>query len=371
MSEGQNTAGQTVFINGKFGAQHTTGVQRFAHHIVQALDQQAPSADGLRFLLLRPPEGRSPALQHIEVRTVGPRGLPLHLWEQTVLPLAARDGLLLNLAGSAPLWATRQCVTLHDAAVFDQPHAYTRVFAAWYRTMFRRHAAHAARILTVSRFSQARLSACLQLASDRIGIVHNGGGHLVAVAADERILDLHGLRGRRYLLAVGSANPTKNMVRLERAFAQLSSAPDARLVIVGGANAQVFARSATHPASTDARRLVRTGPLDDAPLKALYLHAQGLVFPSVYEGFGLPPLEAMSCACPVAAAHAASIPEVCGDAALYFDPRSVDDIASALHRLLSDSHLRQQLAAAGPVQAARFTWQKSALQMRAEIQALA
>ncbi|MDO9091522.1 MAG: glycosyltransferase family 1 protein [Rubrivivax sp.] len=288
-----------------------------------------------------------------------------------MLPFAARSGLLLNLAGSAPLLSARQCVTLHDAAVFDHPEAYTGVFVTWYRALFRHHATHAHKIFTVSRFSRARLAARLCLAPEDIGVVHNGGGHLDAVLADDRILDLHGLRGCRYLLAVGSASATKNIDRLEQAFASLSTATDVRLVIVGGGNAQVFVGSAAQEPGFDTTRVLRTGPLDDAPLKALYQHAQALVFPSVYEGFGLPPLEAMSCACPVAAARAASMPEVCGEAALYFDPLSVQDIANALQRLLSEPQLRHRLAAAGPAQAARFSWQEAALELRGHIGALA
>jgi len=377
VSADPGVAMKTVYINGKFSAQRTTGVQRFAHHIVQALDRQPLAETGVRWVLLCPPAGQPAALEHIQTRHVGPSGLPLHLWEQGVLPLAARDGLLLNLAGSAPMLAARQCVTLHDAAVFDHPEAYTWVFGAWYRALFRRHARHAAGMLTVSAFSQGRLARCLGVAPARIRVVYNGSDHLDAVVADESILDRHGLRGRRYLLAVGSTNPTKNLARLEAAFAQAWVPQDVLLVIVGADNPRVFAgareveRPTTEgPLGADAARVLRTGPIDDAPLKALYQHALALVFPSTYEGFGLPPLEAMRCACPVAAAQVASIPEVCGEAALYFDPTAADDMALSLQRLLSEPALRQQLVAAGQRQAARFTWERAADCLVAELNAL-
>ena len=219
-------------------------------------------------------------------------------------------------------------------------------------------------------FSQVRLVASLGIGPARIGVVPNGGDHLTAVVPDPSILDRHGLRGRRFLLAVGSANPTKNLERLRAAFARLAD-DELQLVIVGGVNARVFADAGEGRAAVAPSRVLNTGALGDPTLKALYQHALALVFPSMYEGFGLPPLEAMACGCPVAAAHAASLPEVCGDAALMFDPLSVDDIAMALRRLVDDAALRARLVQAGSAQAVRFTWDRSAAALLSELEALA
>jgi glycosyltransferase involved in cell wall biosynthesis len=351
-----------LFINGKFTAQRTTGVQRVAAQLVQALDAQV--APG-RWVLLCPPQGQPPALRHIAVRRVGPAGLPLHLWEQAVLPWAARAGWLLSLAGAAPTLARRQVAMLHDAAVFDHPEAYRPAFVAWYRWLFKRLARGTAGLLTVSAFSRDRLAAALGVSPHRFGVLHHGADHLAGVAPDESVLDHHALRGRPFLLAVGSANPTKNQALLLAAFARLPAGPG-RLVIVGGAHAQVFEAGA----GADPPGVVRTGPLDDAPLVALYQHARALVFPSVYEGFGLPPLEAMACGCPVAAARAASIPEVCGDAALYFDPLDEFGLSAVLQRLLSDEALRQRLVEAGTAHVAGFVWADTARRLRAALQLL-
>jgi glycosyltransferase involved in cell wall biosynthesis len=350
-----------IQINGKFTAQRTTGVQRFAWNLVQALDRELsarPACAG-HWQLLCPPEGLAPALRHIQVRHVGTTGLPLHLWEQAVLPWVARDGLLISLAGSAPLWATRQWCTFHDAAVFDHPGAYRPAFVVWYRNHFRWLARHAERVLTVSAHSQARLADCLDLQVQDITVVPNGGDHLLCVQADDSIVATLGLEPRRYLLAVGSQNPTKNLPALLQAWDQIRRDRDLKLVLVGGADAAVFAD--TGPADGAARSgVVRAGVVGDGALKSLYSHALGLVFPSLDEGFGLPPLEALSLSCPVAAARAGAIPEVCGDAVLYFDPRSVADMGVALSRLIEDAALRTRLAAAGPPQAARWPWRRSA-----------
>ena len=354
-----------IYLNGKFTAQATTGVQRVAMQLVLALDE-LPAATAETWVLLCPSGAVAPRLKHIAVRHIGPRGLPLHLWEQLVLPLAAARGLLVNLAGAAPFFAFRQACMLHDAAVFDHPQAYAGAFVAWYRLLFRRLAQHAAKLLTVSAHSRARLAQHLRVDPARIAVVTSGSDHLEAIAPDERVLSRHALTSGHYLLAVGSANPTKNLAALTAAYARLPVDPRRHLVIVGGANPRVFAAADTAAPGG----VLRTGRLDDASIKALYQHAAGLVFPSLYEGFGLPPLEAMACGCPVAASHAASIPEVCGDAALYFDPDSVDAIAAAMQRLLTDADLRQRLRQAGLARAAGYRWADSARVLRAELHAL-
>jgi glycosyltransferase involved in cell wall biosynthesis len=346
-----------VYLNGKFLAQRTTGVQRVAAQLVTALDGQVAGA----WVLLCPPGVNLPALRRIVARPVGPAGLPLHLWEQLVLPRAAADGLLVNLSGSAPAFARRQICLLHDAAVFDHPEAYTKSFVAWYRWLFRRLARHAAALLTVSTFSRDRLTAHLHLAADRFAVVPNGADHLDGVTPDDAVIDRFGLRGVPYLLAVGSANPTKNLDALVAAFALLGGT-EQRLVIVGGSDARVFAGGP----GPDGPGVIRTGPLGDAALKALYGHALALVFPSRYEGFGLPPLEAMACGCPVVAARAAALPEVCGDAALYVDPGSVEAIAAAMRRVLDDGALRE----AGRRRATGFRWAAAAAAVARLVSAL-
>lgn len=347
---------QARYINGKFTAQATTGVQRVASRLVQALDQLAPALS-TRWVLLCPPGSAVPLLRHIECRVIGRPGEALHLWEQWRLPHAARDGSLLNLAGSAPWRVADSVCLIHDAAVFDHPEAYALAFRTWYRLLFRHLARRSAHLMTVSMFSQERLSRALGVAPQRISVVRSGADHLNEVVPDASVLTDHGLQRGRYFLAVGSANPTKNLHRLVSAFMALpASADPMKLVIVGGRNTRVFA-GATSVA--EATGVVRTGPLGDARLKALYQDARALIFPSIYEGFGMPPLEAMACGCPVLAARAASIPEVCGSAALYFDPRSTAAMTQALSRACGDAVLLQRLRQDGAAHVASFTWAAS------------
>lgn len=313
--------------------------------------------NGGRCVLLLAPGVMAPSLLSIETRHVGLQRLPHHVWEQTALPWAARDGVLLSLAGGAPWYSNRQVLLLHDAAVFDHPEAYTRPFVWWYRLLFRRLTQHARQIWTVSDFSRARLAWHLGLDINAIGQLSPGSEHLQAVVAKSEVLAQLGLSPGDFLLAVASENPTKNMAALLKAFAQMPNENSRRLVIVGGRNARVFAPIVGH---SDPTGVIRAGPIGDGELKALYENATALVIPSFYEGFGLPAAEAMACHCPVVAARAASLPEVCGDAALYFDPTSTEDIVRALHRVQGDSALRTDLVSAGARRAHHFRWEQSA-----------
>jgi glycosyltransferase involved in cell wall biosynthesis len=352
----------TVYINGKFLAQRATGVQRSAREWVLALDAllaKGPQAPGA-WVLLHPPGAVAPALRTICARATGPSAWPLHAWEQFSLPWAARGGLLLNLAGSAPWFARAQVVTLHDAAVFDVPQAYTLAFRSWYCVLFRHLSRSTRAVLTVSEFSRQRLADCLQLDARRIQLVPNGADHLDGSPDDGRILDRLGLAPGRFFLAVASANPSKNLARLVEAQQRCRVQTGLPLVIAGGGNPRVFASSAV----SEGEGVVQAGVVTDAELKALYRHALALVLPSLYEGFGLPAVEAMRQGCVVIAARAGSLPEVCGAAALYVDPLSVADIAAAMQRLAAEPTLASQLRQAGSRRASAMTWHRSAVVLR-------
>jgi len=349
-----------VYLNGKFCAQRTTGVQRYAHGLLAAVDAWLAEGRAAQpWTLLLPQGAPVPALRSIEVRPLAWAGPGrLHGWEQFALPRAARDGLLINLSGSAPAFGARQICAMHDAALFDQPQAYSRSFGGWYRWLFRRLSQQrGTTLITNSAFSRARLSAALDVAPQCFSIVPGAAQHLDAVEPDASLLDTHGLRWRGFVLAVGSRNPTKNLARLIEAW-RLLGRDDLRLVLVGGAHARVFGASASD--ATALRGVIDLGPVDDAALKALYRNALALVFPSTYEGFGLPPLEAMAAGCPVAASTAPALREVCGDAALFFDPLSPDAIAQALRRLADEPNLRVELVERGRRRAAQFTWDAAA-----------
>lgn len=352
---------RTLFINGKFSAQRMTGVQRLAASLIQALDHlllETGNTD--RWILLCPPSAKPPELKRIEVHFVGALLGGLHAWEQLFLPAYTAGRVLLNLAGPSPLLKRRQVCMIPDAAVFDYPQAYTSAYGGWYRLQFRAISHSARLVLTISEFSRQRLIHALGPHARRLRLVYCAATHMKNVTQDTAVLNRLALNGIKYFLAVGSINPTKNLPALVSAFRAIAT-PDVRLVLVGGSNSAVFAVKSLEAAGDP--RIITTGAISDGELSALYRNAHAFVFPSLYEGFGIPPLEAMSLDCPVVAAQTASIPEICGDAALYFDPLNIPAITCALERILTDDALRNTLRQRGASRIDQFTWERSAYQL--------
>ncbi len=346
-------------INGRFLTQRLTGVQRVATEMLRALDADATLPADWRLMV---PRGTPwPSLSRIEAVAAGPAGLGGHAWEQTLPALAARRGAcVLNLAGSGPWLGGAQVSWLHDAAVFDEPWAYRSAFVGWYRALFRQRALRGDLLVVPSLFAQERLARHLGVGPARLSVLAHGTDHLDRVEPDAGLLRRHGLDDGHFLLAVASANPTKNLPRLLQAHARLAPAHRPRLVLVGDVNPRVFADTATGPAGDGVLPL---GRVDDATLKALYARARALVIPSLVEGFGLPAVEAMREGCAVIAARAGALPEVCGDAALWVEPTDVDALTAAL-QAMDDAALRNEFARRGRLRAAGPSWTAQAARLR-------
>jgi len=165
------------------------------------------------------------------------------------------------------------------------------------------------------------------------------------------------------MLLVGSRNPNKNFARLATVLQEYFASDEYCFVLAGDANPDVFnQQNLDFP-----ENVIRVGYVSDPELKSLYTHASGFIFPSLYEGFGLPLLEAMSVGCPIACSNRASMPEVGGGAVLYFDPENTRDIALAMDKLWHDTRLRDELKEKGHIQAGLFSWQNSARSILDEI----
>lgn len=360
----------SVWINGRFFGQRVTGVQRYARESIRCLDELLAAdaaAGGARYTVLVPRGTPVPAFRRLAVREVG--RLQGHLWEQLELPWHARRGLLFSFGFTGPLAKRHQVVTVHDGAVLRVPQAFGARFRHAYAWLVRTVAARAPLTMSVSGFSAGEATACFGVPRERVRITSEGWQHLEPVAPDPSLVDRHGLRDRPFLLAVGSPTPNKNFGAIAAALARLgSTAPTC--VVVGAADPRVF-RSAEEGGA----RLLHVGYVSDAQLKSLYQHASCFVFPSFYEGFGIPPLEAMAHGCPVIASTAPAVREVCGDAALYFDPHEPGQLAARLLDFFDDepegAALRARLRAAGMERAAAFSWRRAARLNLAAIRELA
>lgn len=358
---------EPVFVNGRFLAQRQTGVQRAAAELLRALDGLLAEAGGAApaVTILAPPDadtGRLP-LSAIATRVVGRR--TGYAWEQCELPRAAAGRLLLNLGNVAPLLHRRNAVLIHDASVFDRPDGYGWRFRLAMRLLLPAVARRAQALFTVSQFSAERLARHGVAGRTAYTILPSGSDHMARIVPDSAALARFGLEPLRYVLFVGSPHPNKNLAGALAAIVRVAD-PAIRLVAVGAADARVFTADG-RPAVDPGGRAVFLGAVDDAVMAALYGGALALLFPSYYEGSGLPPLEAMALGCPVVASDRASIPEVCGDAARLLDPDDPVAIAAAIDRLAGDPAVRAEAVARGRAHAARFTWRRSAAVLAARL----
>lgn len=348
-----------MFVNGRFLTRPITGVERYALELLVALDNLDGGVGGREVL--------TPRVLHTDAETDRLRSPTRvvgrwsgHRWEQLELPAASAGRPLLNLCNLAPVARRRQVTVIHDAAVFAVPETFSTAFRTAYRVLLPLVAARAQHLVTVSVFSQGELSKHLGISSRRISVVSPGVDHFDRVVPDPSVLKSIDA-SRPFVLMLGSLNPRKNLAGLAAAATLL---PDIQFVLGGGANPSVYSTWDGHLPS-NVRPL---GYVSDGELSALFGRASCFVFPSFYEGFGLPPLEAMRAGCPAVVARAASLPEVCGDAALYFEPHEPQDIAAQIRRVVRDTALQQELRERGRRRTARYTWRRAAESMTAVLE---
>ncbi len=279
--------------------------------------------------------------------------------DATWLAWVARHDDLVHHAGSVvPSTSPRPYVfTVHDLQPLDIPENFSLIKRNWMKRMLPPSIRNATLVLCPSRFAADSITRHVEWSVDRIRVVPHGHEPVEAgVAHADVAADLRRRFGR-YLLLPAIAYPHKRHVDLIDALARLADDfPDLSVVFTGGAGPETMALEA-HAASLGlAHRVHRLGRVSESELDDLYRSATALVFPSTYEGFGNPALEAMARGCPVIASRAASIPEVVGDAGLLVEPKSPEAIAAAVRRLLSEEGLDAQLRIAGPERAGAFGW---------------
>ena len=345
-----------VYINGRFLTQAVTGVQRYAREIVKALDTliESGQVQDLEVSLLAP---QMPlldlSLKHIKIRKIG--RLKGHLWEQLELPFYTSGNPLVNLCNTGPALKTEQIVTLHDAAVYATPETFSKLFRTWYKLLLPTLGRRAKHLITISQFSKRELMKYCRIPEAKLSVTYQGSDQILQTQADARILHKHGLAGQAFALSVSSVKPNKNFATTLEA-AKLLSHASYPIVIAGGTNPRVFG-GFEHELPEN---VIYLGYVSDEELKSLYDCATCYISTSYYEGFGLTPLEAMACSCPVIVAQAASLPEVCGDAALYCDPYNPNDVASKIDQVMSTPALRQTLSTKGLERAGQFSWEACA-----------
>lgn len=286
------------------------------------------------------------------------------LWEQGCLPLYMHKGdMLWSPANRGPLWVRRQCVTVHDLAPIEYPEEFSWLYRKFYSFLLPRLLPRVAGIITVSEYSRQRILTNYPVNPENVHAIPLAVDHnrfkaqkADAIANVRRKLNLPA----RYILFLGEISKRKNLGQLIRAFSKVQCrvGPDVELVIAGGASAKhVFTRNGIPNLPS---RCLFTGRIDEADLAPLLAGADVFVFPSLYEGFGLPPLEAMACGAPCITSNVTSLPEVVGDAAVLISPYDDDALAQALEAVLTNPNLASRLRDMGLARAGMFSWEKTA-----------
>lgn len=330
----------TIVCNARVLNAPLTGIQRYTQELLSRL----PEIETIR------PEKRLP-------------GIVGHMWEQGVLPFKVGKRTLWSPSNTGPLAVRNQIVTVHDLATFDAPEGFSKSFRSAYAFILPRLLPNVRGILTVSQFTKDCLIDRFGLPEDKIIVTPLGVEHerFYPRNAEEiqTVKNKFDIRGR-YVLFLGTLSARKNMAGLTRAWeiAQKDLPEDIELLIAGGAGAAHVFDGTTLPYLPKRVRLLPR--IEDTDLSPLFSGATLFAFPSLYEGFGLPPLEAMACGTPVLTSNITSLPEVVGDAALTVDPRKTEDIAQGLIDLLNNDDLRFTYAQAGLTRSREFTWEKTA-----------
>lgn len=363
------TVAPVIYINGRFVAQpRVTGVERYALEMVRALDGhvEALAPEARPRLCLLTPRGlaaQAPMLKAIEVREGG-KGAG-HLWQQISLPRLSHDGFLINLCNSGPVVKKDMLTVIHDALIYRHPGFFDPRYRLLHGFLGRSLAARS-HLATVSAFSSGELAQVFKLAEAEIPVFPNGSDHIRRSLPDDGVLGRLGLRPGGFLLFVGSQAPQKDLPTAIEAYRRLDRT-DIPFVVVGAGKTRAFGAGL----SDVPNGVLLAGRLSDEEIAGLYRHAMAFVFPSLYEGFGIPPLEAMTLGCPVIASNIAPCREVCADAALYFEAGDPEALVLSLRRLIEDPTLRQRLSEQGRLRADVFSWSASAARLLDHVRKLA
>ena len=337
-----------IFVNTRVLSSHTTGVQRYLDSILKQL-----------------PNSYMTEVEFLNSNNVS--GVKGHLWEQLVLPCKLRrDDVLWSPSNTGPIYCNaKHVVTMHDFATLDHPEWTSKSFSTLYRCILPRLAKRADAIIAISEYTKSRILHHTGIDESKISVIKNGVDDRFFIQSEKDfksyIMPKYKLPSERYILTVSSIEPRKNIGSLLRAWEKIQHKidDDIWLVLVGRQNPKVFSDAGLNNIP---ERVCFTGFVEDEDLAAIYQNTLLFSYVSLYEGFGLPPLEAMAAGVPVLTSNTTSIPEVVGDKAVIVNPLSVSEIAENLLVLLGSDLLRNKLSLAGIEHAKQFSWKTAAEQ---------
>lgn len=341
-----------IVVNARFLTQRVTGVQRFAIEISLRLkeligDIEFVSPDNIE---------QKDIFEALDAKIIGSHHG--HVWEQVDLPRYLKrmgNPLLINLANMAPLFYKNKVVTIHDVAYKVFPQTYPKSFLLFYSFVIPRLLRNSRHVVTVSEYSKHEILKYYRVADSKVSVVYNAVSEFFKPTDEEST--------EKYFLAVSSMNYRKNFLYILEAFAQYQKqGGKAALYIIGDLKNKSFKEIDLSQYMNNSQ-IKFLGRVSDEDLVAYYGKALAFIYPSFYEGFGIPPLEAQACNCPAICADASCLPEIFGDSVLYCNPYQPNSLVKSMDVLTSDTNLRENLISKGKENLQRYSWQKSAERM--------
>jgi glycosyltransferase involved in cell wall biosynthesis len=356
-----------IGINGRFLVAKRTGVQRAAYNLVKTLVEV--DRDNDYFIFTGNEQVGAAEWNYPNVTVIGDHLIPSesiknHVWEQVWLPRLTKQhniDILHSPANIAPLfYRGKSIINIHDLCFVVNPQWYSFAFRTLYNIVIPQLARRATKVITNSNNSKNDLLQYFKLAAEKVSLVYWAVDDVFSLPPSEQD-PVDAAKDQDYILYVGSLEPRKNINVLIEAYEKLRHdfpAIKTKLILIGG-ESPLFA-SVQLKAREFRDDVVFKGFVSDVELGDFYRKAKLVAYPSLYEGFGLPPLEAMASGVPVVTSSTSSIPEVVGRAAILVDPRDRDQLTKAMHRVLTDSSLRESMVKAGSQQVLRFNWYRVA-----------
>lgn len=341
-----------VIVNARFLAQRLTGVQRFS----MELSLQLKRILGDKVIFVSPYNIiQTEIARSLDVKVIGK--YTGYLWEQIELPLWLKchgTPKLLNLCNVAPLYYRNNYVTIHDITWVRYPNAYSSMFRMIYNFMIQRLCHNAKHLFTVSEFSHSEISHYYRIPLKKISVIYNAVDNKFSPVVDGQ------LRNEHYFVAVSSLKENKNFPVVLESFKRLQKRlPKVKLYIIGDLQDKNF-RTVDLEEYMQDPQIRFLGRVSDEDLIRYYSNAIAFIFPSFYEGFGLPVLEAQACGCPVISSNCSSLPEVLHKSGLYNSPLDINGFIDKMIQLATDDVLRTGLIQQGFENIKRFSWENSA-----------
>lgn len=335
-------------VNGRFLTQKMTGVHRYAYEMCCAFKRAE-----IHFLVVAPKKILADYEICFDLETCGIS--TSHIWEQIELPIYLnkkyKNHLLISLTGLGSVFYKKMICTIHDISYLIHPEWFSKSYYYVYKWLTPITAKRALKVITVSEFSKEEINSRLNVSKEKIIVIYNAVTSKVILNKKQQISP------DKFVLTVSSLDPRKNFKRLIQAYNLLNN-KNCKLYIIGKKD-KVF-RNINFEGLENNPNIVFTGYVTDEQLAQYYSEASLFVYPSLYEGFGIPNLEAMMNMCPVVISDIPPHKEVCGSAAVYFNQYDVKDMADKISYVLNNNDLQKNMIQRGKERASLFSWDKSA-----------